>query len=50
MEQQMLYRDMPTDDENCSAVAFDAEAEFSLEDGKLQFKYTPHITTLILKH
>jgi len=37
----MLYRDMPTDDENYRAVAFDAEAEFSLEDGKLQFKYTP---------
>lgn len=37
----MLYRDMPTDNENYRAVAFDADVEFCLEDGKLQFKYIP---------
>lgn len=40
-EQQMLYRDMPTDNENYHAVAFDADVELCLEDGKLQFKYIP---------
>ncbi len=40
-EQQMLYRDMPTEKEQYRAVAFDAKIQFYLENDKLRFKYVP---------
>jgi hypothetical protein len=40
-EQQLLYRDMPADDNNYRPVAFDAKVRFYLENGKLRFEYIP---------
>lgn len=40
-EQQMLYRDMPADNDNYRPVAFDAKVRFYLENGKLRFEYIP---------
>jgi hypothetical protein len=40
-EQQMLYRDMPADNDNHRPVAFDAKVRFYLENGKLRFEYIP---------
>jgi hypothetical protein len=40
-EQQLLYRDMPEDNDNYRSVAFDAKVRFYQEDGKLQFEYIP---------
>ena len=40
-EQQPLYRDMPSTEGTFRPVAFDAEARFYMEDGKLRFEYVP---------
>ncbi|KKG12791.1 hypothetical protein EO98_07430 [Methanosarcina sp. 2.H.T.1A.6] len=40
-EQQLLYRDMPADNDNYRPVAFDAKVRFHLENGKLRFEYIP---------
>lgn len=40
-EQQMLYRDMPADNDRYRPVAFDAKVRFYLENGKLRFEYIP---------
>ena len=40
-EQQLLYRDMPTQNDNYKSVAFDSKVRFYLENGKLRFEYTP---------
>lgn len=40
-EQQLLYRDMPSTEGNFRPVAFDAEARFYMEEGKLRFEYIP---------
>lgn len=40
-EQQLLYRDMPSIEGTFRPVAFDAEARFYLEEGKLRFEYIP---------
>ncbi|CUN28814.1 Uncharacterised protein [Bacteroides thetaiotaomicron] len=40
-EQQLLYRDMPSTEGNFRSVAFDAEARFYIEEGKLRFEYIP---------
>ncbi len=40
-EQQLLYRDMPSSDGNFRPVAFDADARFYMEEGKLRFEYIP---------
>lgn len=40
-EQQILYRDMPADNDNYRPVAFDAKVRFYLENGKLRFEYIP---------
>jgi hypothetical protein len=40
-EQQMLYRDMPADNDNYRPVAFDAKVRFYLENEKLRFEYIP---------
>lgn len=40
-EQQLLYRDMPADNDNHRPVAFDAKIRFYLENGKLKFEYIP---------
>ncbi|MDM7917697.1 MAG: hypothetical protein QUS12_00845 [Methanosarcina sp.] len=42
-EQQMLYRDMPADNDNHRPVAFDAKARFYLENGKLGLNTFLHI-------
>lgn len=41
-EQQLLYRDMPTDRGTYRPVAFDADIRFYIEEGKLRFEYVPH--------
>jgi hypothetical protein len=40
-EQQLLYRDMPTDKDDFRSVAFDARVRFFIEDHKLRFEYIP---------
>lgn len=40
-EQQLLYRDMPSTEGSFRPVAFDAEARFFIENGKLRFEYIP---------
>lgn len=40
-EQQLLYRDMPSTEGTYRPVAFDAEARFYMEEGKLRFEYVP---------
>jgi hypothetical protein len=40
-EQQLLYRDMPTDKDDFRPVAFDAKAHFFVENQKLMFEYAP---------
>lgn len=40
-ERQLLYRDMPSTEGNFRSVAFDAEARFYVEKGKLRFEYIP---------
>ena len=40
-EQQLLYRDMPSTESHFRPVAFDAEARFYMEAGKLRFEYVP---------
>ncbi|AKB78431.1 hypothetical protein MSHOH_1948 [Methanosarcina horonobensis HB-1 = JCM 15518] len=40
-EQQLLYRDMPADNDNYRPVAFDAKIRFYLENEKLRFEYIP---------
>ena len=40
-EQQLLYRDMPADNENYLPVAFDTKIRFYLENKKLGFEYIP---------
>lgn len=40
-EQQLLYRDMPTDKDDFRSVAFDAEARFFIENQKSRFEYVP---------
>ncbi len=40
-EQQLLYRDMPTDKDDFRSIAFDAEARFFIENQKLRFEYVP---------
>lgn len=40
-EQQLLYRDMPSIESTFRPVAFDAQARFYIEDGKLRFEYIP---------
>lgn len=40
-EQQLLYRDIPADNDNYRPVAFDAKVKFYLENGKLRFEYIP---------
>lgn len=40
-EQQLLYRDMPSLEGSFRPVAFDAEARFYIEEGKLRFEYIP---------
>ena len=40
-EKQLLYRDMPSTDGNFRPVAFDADARFYMEEGKLRFEYIP---------
>ncbi|MFY0256024.1 hypothetical protein ACDQ55_18960 [Chitinophaga sp. 30R24] len=40
-EQQLLYRDTLTGDNNYRAVAFDANIRFYQESGKLRFEYVP---------
>ncbi|MEN6389279.1 MAG: hypothetical protein ABFD04_02610 [Syntrophomonas sp.] len=38
-EQQLLYRDQSSDNDNSRAVAFDSRNRFYHEDGKLRFEY-----------
>ncbi|MCD7962804.1 MAG: hypothetical protein LUF90_04465 [Rikenellaceae bacterium] len=40
-ENQLLYRDMPTNTENYRPVAFDAQVRLYIENGKLKFEYIP---------
>lgn len=40
-EQQLLYRDMPAENDNYRPVAFDAKIRFYLENVKLRFEYIP---------
>lgn len=40
-EQQPLYRDMPSIEGTFRSVAFDAQARFYIEKGKLRFEYIP---------
>ena len=40
-EYQPLYRDMPSPNGKFRPVAFDAEARFYIEEGKLRFEYAP---------
>lgn len=40
-EQQLLYRDMPSIEGTFRPVAFDAQARFYIEEGKLRFEYIP---------
>lgn len=40
-EQQLLYRNMPSTEGSFRPVAFDAEARFYMEEGKLRFEYIP---------
>lgn len=40
-EQQLLYRDMPADNDNYRPVAFDAKISFYLENEKSRFEYIP---------
>lgn len=40
-EQQLLYRDMLTQNDNYKSIAFDSKVRFYLENDKLRFEYTP---------
>jgi hypothetical protein len=40
-EQQLFYRDMPTEKDVYRPVAFDAEIRFFCENGKARFEYVP---------
>lgn len=40
-EQQLLYRDMPTDKDDFRSVAFDARVCFFIENQKVRFEYVP---------
>lgn len=42
-EQQLLYRDLPSDGGKYNSVAFDSEVRFYLKDEKLRFEYTPKL-------
>lgn len=48
-EQQLLYRDMPSIEGTFRPVAFDAEARFYLEEGKLRFEYIPFYYEIVPK-
>lgn len=41
-EQQLMYRDNPSGKGHYRPVAFDADARFYIEDGKLRFEYAPY--------
>jgi hypothetical protein len=40
-EKQLLYRDIPSENNSFRPVAFDANIRFYIENGKLRFEYTP---------
>lgn len=42
-EQQLLYRDLPSEENKYRPVAFDPDVRFYLEDGKLRFEYVPKV-------
>lgn len=42
-ELQLLYRDLPSDNEKYRSVAFDPDVRFYMEDGKLRFEYIPKL-------
>lgn len=42
-EQQLLYRDLPSEEDKYRSVAFDPDVRFYLEDGTLRFEYVPKV-------